>query len=55
MSSSSVSGSSGIFAVVVGTLAVSVIITKVTGSVAHWPFILAGIGVGLYAVKAMNR
>jgi hypothetical protein len=45
----------GIVGIIAGFLIVSAIITEVTGSFMHWPFIVAGIIVGLAAVRAINR
>lgn len=36
-------------------LAVSCVITLVTGACGHWPFVLAGIVVGLWAVSSLNK
>jgi hypothetical protein len=52
---SSPPGADGIFGIIVGTLAVSAIITEVTGTYSHWPFVLLGLIVGLMAVKSINR
>lgn len=48
-------GSTGIAVIVCACIAVSWIITFVTGSWGQWPFVLAGIVVGLWAVAAINR
>lgn len=46
---------SGIVAIIVGILVVSGAITQVTNSFFHWPLVLAGIAVGLLAVRSINR
>jgi hypothetical protein len=51
----SVPGASGIFGIIIATLAVSVIMTGVTGSWTHWPILILAIVVGLMAVKSINR
>jgi len=48
------SGSSGLFGLVVGTLVVAVIISIVTGSHTHWPFVVGGIVVGLMATRSIR-
>lgn len=55
MSSSSPDVSAGVFGLVIAFLATAVIMTWVTESYAHWPFILAGILVGLWAVQSINK
>lgn len=47
-------GPAGII-IVVACLGVSWVISFVTGSYAHWPFVLAGIVVGLLAVSSINK
>lgn len=49
MPSSSTGGGLGV--IVFGCIGVSVIITLVTGSCFHWPFVLGGILVGLMAAR----
>ena len=49
------SGSAGVIAIVAACLVVSSVITFVTNTFGHWPFLLAGIGVGLLAVRAITR
>ena len=44
----------GIGGIVAGVLGVSVIITLVTGTVIHWPFIAGGILVGLMAAQSVR-
>ena len=53
--SNSTPGVGGIAGIVIGTIAVSVIISEVSGTYLHWPFVLLGIIVGLMAVRAINR
>jgi hypothetical protein len=48
-------GSAGVITIMVGCIVVSWIITFVTGSYAHWPFVLAGIVAGLLAVSSINK
>ena len=45
----------GIGAIVAGVLFVSAAISLVTGTHAHWPIVLAGIAVGLMAVRSIHR
>jgi hypothetical protein len=52
---SSGSGVSGVALIVFLTLTTSVVIMCVTGMVSHWVPIIAGIVVGLIAVKAITR
>ena len=40
---------------VAATLLVAEVMTRVTGSYVHWPFIILGIIVGLMAVQSINR
>jgi hypothetical protein len=51
---SSVPGFSGIAGIIAALLAVSAVITLVTGTYVHWPLVLLGIGVGLLAVRSIN-
>ena len=55
VSSSSPDLSAGLFGIVILILAVSEVITWVTGSYAHWVFIVAGITAGLMAVRVITR
>ncbi|MCY2987609.1 MAG: hypothetical protein NTY19_07060 [Planctomycetota bacterium] len=55
MSLGSTPGSAGITIIIGACLAVAAIITAVTGSYAHWPFVGAGIVVGLWAVASINK
>jgi len=48
-------GPAGTIVIVVACLGVSWAISFVTGSYAHWPFVLAGIVVGLLAVSSINK
>jgi hypothetical protein len=48
------SSAAGIAMIVVGILVVSEIITQVTGSVIHWPFVLLGLAVGLLAARSIR-
>lgn len=53
-SSDSIPGSSGIAAIIVGTLLVSLLITLLFGHVVHWLPVILAIAVGLLAVKAIG-
>jgi hypothetical protein len=53
-SSDSTPGSSGITAIIVGTLLVSLLITLLFGYVVHWLPVILAIAVGLAAVKVVN-
>lgn len=55
MSISSSPGPAGITVFIGACLAVSAIVTVVTGSFIHWPFVLAGIVVGCWAVASINK
>lgn len=55
MSLGSTPGSAGITIIIGACLAVAAIVTVVTGSFIHWPFILAGIGMGCWAVGSINK
>jgi hypothetical protein len=48
-------GSSGITTIIVSVVIVSVLITLVTGSLAHWVPVTAAIVVGVWAVQAINK
>ena len=52
---SSIPGFDGIVSIIVGLLVACGIITLVTGTYVHWPLVLLGIGVGLLAVRSINR
>lgn len=54
MSSRDIPGLAGIVLIVVGLIAVSVLVSLVTGTHGHWPFVVLGIAVGLMAVKSIN-
>ena len=54
MPNNSSPGATGIGAIVAGTVVVSTIITMVTGSFVHWPFVTAGILAGLMAAKSVR-
>jgi hypothetical protein len=45
---------SGIALLVFAMLVASEIITRVTGTYSHWPFVIAGIVMGLIAAKAIR-
>lgn len=51
----SVPGSSGITTIIVSVVIVSLLITLVTGSLAHWLPVIAAIVVGVWAVQAINK
>lgn len=51
MSRDSIPGFAGTGGVVLAVLGVSAVITVVTGAVAHWPLVLAGICVGLWVAN----
>jgi len=55
MSLGSSSGSAGIAAIIGGCLATAWVVTLVTGEYAHWPFVLAGILVGLWAAQSISN
>jgi len=55
MSLGSTPGPAGITIIIGACLAVAAIITVVTGSFIHWPFILAGLGMGCWAVGSINK
>ena len=55
MTIGSTPGSAGIAVIIATCIAVSAIITVVTGSYAHWPFVAAGILVGLRAVQVISK
>ena len=55
MTIGSTPGSAGIAVIIATCIAVSAIITVVTGSFVHWPFVIAGIAVGLWAVSSINK
>ena len=45
----------GLTWIVMATIGVSAIISKVTGSYSHWPFVVLGLIVGLMAAQSINR
>jgi|PlaIllAssembly_1097288.scaffolds.fasta_scaffold743139_1 hypothetical protein len=45
----------GLFGLVAAIICSGFCITIVTGSFFHWPALLLGIGVGLWAVQIMSR
>jgi hypothetical protein len=47
--------SSGIFAIVLSTVVVAVIITLVTGAYSHWLPLALGVMAGLWAVKSITK
>ena len=50
----STSGSGGIGGLITGMIVVGMIITLVTGTVIHWPFIVLGIVSGLLAARIVR-
>lgn len=48
-------GFAGITVISITCCAVGWIITLVTGSFIHWPFLLGGLIVGSWAVQSINR
>ncbi|MGD0897172.1 MAG: hypothetical protein ABR915_05005 [Thermoguttaceae bacterium] len=46
---------SSVFWIVVAIVAVSAIISLVTGALAHWPVVIAGIAAGLWFAGAIGR
>jgi hypothetical protein len=46
---------SGITWIVVATIIVSAIISLLFGTFSHWPLVIAGIVVGLWAATIINR
>jgi hypothetical protein len=46
---------SGVFWIVAAVLAVCVIISLVTGALAHWPVVIAGIVAGLWFASHIGR
>jgi hypothetical protein len=45
----------GVFWTVAAIVAVSAIISLVTGALAHWPVVIAGIAAGLWFAKGVAR
>lgn len=45
----------GLFGLVMAIIASAFCITVVTGSYSHWPVVLLGIGMGLWAVRIMSK
>ncbi len=45
----------GLFGLVMAIIASAFCITVVTGSYSHWPVVLLGIGMGLWAVRTMSK
>jgi hypothetical protein len=46
---------SGINGIVVATIILSIIISLLFGTFSHWPFVIAGLAVGLWAARIINR
>jgi hypothetical protein len=44
-----------LFGLVMAIIASAFCITVVTGSYSHWPVVLLGIGMGLWAVRTMSK
>lgn len=55
MSLDSSSGSTGITIIVGGCIAVASVITLTTGCYTHWVPVIAGIVVGLWAVRSISK
>lgn len=55
MSIGSSSGPAGVTIIVAACISVAVIISATTGSFFHWPFVAAGILVGLWAVQSISK
>jgi len=51
----SISGSSGLILIVTGVVLVAILITLITGYLAHWVPVAAGIAIGILAVKTINQ
>ena len=45
----------GLFGLVTAIVGSAFCITAVTGSLSHWPIVLLGIGVGLWAARIITR
>ncbi len=45
----------GLFGLVAATICTGLCISIVTGELSHWPALVAGIGMGLWAVRIMAR
>jgi len=45
----------GLFGLVMAIIAAAFCISLVTGSFSHWPVVLLGIGMGLWAVRTMSK
>ena len=45
----------GLFGLVMAIIASAFCITAVTGSFSHWPVVLMGIGMGLWAVRTISK
>ena len=45
----------GLFGLVMAIIASAFCITVATGSFSHWPVVLLGIGMGLWAVRTMSK
>ncbi len=54
MSSESSSGLAGTLAIIGACVAVSCLITWVTGSYTHWIFVIAGLVAGLWAIQPID-
>ena len=48
-------GFGGLLAITAAVLVTSVSMSIVTGSGAHWPFVLAGLGAGWLSTKSINK
>ncbi len=55
MSKGTTPGFAGIAGIVSAVIGVAAVITFVTGSFIHWPFIAGGIALGLLAVHSVNK
>ena len=45
----------GLFGLVSAVICAGICITLVTGAFSHWPILALGVGVGLWAVRIMER
>ncbi len=55
MNPGNTSGPGGIVLIATGCIAVSYIITLTIGGWLHWPFVLLGVGVGLWAANVIAK